>query len=258
MVSAMKKIKNTSQNYSKTHFGFQDINISEKNSLVRNVFNSVAPNYDLMNDLMSGGIHRLWKNVLISRLKPQKNMQLIDVGGGTGDLAFKFLQNGGKDVVIADINEEMLKIGRDRALNQGLITNPIWINGNAEQLPFEDASFDAYITAFCLRNVTHLDKALREAYRLLKPGGHFLCLEFSKVILPALSELYDTYSFKILPLIGEIVTKDRDSYQYLAESIRLFPPQGAFTSLIKQAGLEQISYQNLSGGIAAIHSAWKV
>ena len=258
MVSPMKQAKNIKQNYSKTHFGFKDINTSEKTSLVRDVFNSVAPSYDLMNDLMSGGVHRLWKNVLIDRLKPQRNMHLIDVGGGTGDLTFKFLQNGGKNVVIVDINEEMLKFGRDRALNRGIIKNPIWINGNAEQLPLEDASFDAYITAFCLRNVTHLDQALREAYRLLKPGGHFLCLEFSKVILPALSELYDTYSFKILPLIGQIVAKDRDSYQYLAESIRRFPPQDAFASLIAQAGLEQISYQNLSGGIVAIHSAWKI
>jgi demethylmenaquinone methyltransferase/2-methoxy-6-polyprenyl-1,4-benzoquinol methylase len=207
---------------------------------------------------MSLGIHRLWKNILINYLKPTENMQLIDIGGGTGDLAFKFLQKGGRDVVITDINEEMLKIGRDRALDNGIIKGPIWVNGNAEQLPFENASFDAYITAFCLRNVTHIDEVLIEAHRLLKPGGHFLCLEFSKVILPTLSKLYDAYSFRVLPLIGQIIAKDRDAYQYLAESIRRFPSQDAFANLIEKAGLEKISYQNLSGGIVAIHSAWKI
>jgi demethylmenaquinone methyltransferase / 2-methoxy-6-polyprenyl-1,4-benzoquinol methylase len=258
MVRSMSQENFTTADNSRTHFGFQDVDTSEKTSMVRGVFDSVAPSYDLMNDLMSGGIHRLWKNTVIKRLKPHENMRLLDVGGGTGDLAFRFLEKGGKDVVIADINEEMLKVGRDRALDRAIIEGPTWVRGNAEALPLEDSSFDAYVTAFCLRNVTHLDQALNEARRLLKPGGHFLCLEFSRVILPTLSKLYDAYSFNILPLIGQVVAKDRDSYQYLAESIRRFPPQDEFASRIEGAGLEQVSYQNLSGGIAAIHSAWKI
>ena len=245
-------------NYQQTHFGYKDVDVSEKTSMVRDVFESVAPSYDLMNDLMSGGIHRLWKNTLIKRLKPHSNMELLDVGGGTGDIAFGFLKAGGKKVVITDINEKMLTFGRDRALDNAIIGRATWVLGNAEQLPFKASSFDAYVTAFCLRNVTHLDQALQEAERLLKPGGRFLCLEFSQVILPALSKLYDAYSFNILPLIGQVIAKDRSSYQYLAESIRRFPPQDQFTALIKSAGLEQVTYQNLSGGIAAIHSAWKI
>ena len=245
-------------NYQQTHFGYKDVDVSEKTSMVRDVFESVAPSYDLMNDLMSGGIHRLWKNTLIKRLKPHSNMELLDVGGGTGDIAFGFLKAGGKKVVITDINEKMLTFGRDRALDNAIIGGATWVLGNAEQLPFKASSFDAYVTAFCLRNVTHLDQALQEAERLLKPGGRFLCLEFSQVILPALSKLYDAYSFNILPLIGQVIAKDRSSYQYLAESIRRFPPQDHFTALIKSAGLEQVTYQNLSGGIAAIHSAWKI
>ncbi len=258
MVRLMSQENNTTQSQSQTHFGFQKVDTSEKTSLVRGVFDSVAPSYDLMNDLMSGGIHRLWKNTLIKRLNPNAGMKLLDVGGGTGDIAFKFLEKGGTDVVIADINEEMLKVGRNRALDRAIIAGPKWLRGNAEGLPLKDSSFDAYVTAFCLRNVTHLDQALSEARRLLKPGGHFLCLEFSQVILPTLAKLYDTYSFNVLPFIGQIVAKDRGSYQYLAESIRRFPPQDDFAALLKEAGLEHVNYQNLSGGIAAIHSAWKI
>lgn len=245
-------------NNTTTHFGYRDVDVAEKTSLVRDVFDNVASSYDLMNDLMSGGIHRLWKNTLIKRLRPHPNMTLLDVGGGTGDIAFRFLNKGGEDVIICDINEEMLKVGRDRALDKAIIDGPRWIRGNAEQMPLEDSSVDAYVTAFCMRNVTHLDKALREARRLLKPGGHFLCLEFSHVVLPTLSKLYDTYSFTVLPLMGQIVAKDRASYQYLAESIRRFPSQDGFAALISEAGLDQVSYQNLSGGIAAIHSAWRL
>jgi len=185
-------------------------------------------------------------------------MQLLEIGGGTGDIAFKFINRGGKNVVVVDINEKMLAIGRDRALNQGIIKQIKWINSDAENLPFRDSSFDTYITAFCLRNVTRLDCALKEAYRLLRPGGRFLCLEFSHVILPNLSRLYDIYSFNILPLMGQIVAKDRASYQYLAESIRRFPQQDDFLNLIKESGFEKVSYQNLSNGIVAIHSAWKI
>jgi len=243
---------------SKTHFGYQDVDVAEKTAMVRDVFDSVAPRYDLMNDLMSGGIHRLWKTTLIRRINPHAAMKLLDVGGGTGDIAFKFLEKGGEDVVICDINEEMLKVGRDRALDRAIIKGPKWVRGNAEQLPLEDSSVDTYVTAFCLRNVTHLAKALEEARRVLRPGGHFLCLEFSRVILPTLAKLYDSYSFNVLPIIGQLVANDRESYQYLAESIRRFPSQEEFAALIAAAGLDQGSHQNLSGGIAAIHSAWRI
>ena len=258
MFRCMPKHNNTGQNDNTTHFGFKNVNFSKKSTLVRNIFNNVASNYDLMNDIMSFGIHRLWKTNLIERLNPHTNMQLLEIGGGTGDIAFKFINRGGKNVVVVDINEKMLAIGRDRALNQGIIKQIKWINSDAENLPFRDSSFDTYITAFCLRNVTRLDCALKEAYRLLRPGGRFLCLEFSHVILPNLSRLYDIYSFNILPLMGQIVAKDRASYQYLAESIRRFPQQDDFLNLIKESGFEKVSYQNLSNGIVAIHSAWKI
>ncbi len=262
MVQTMSQKNNSNRSAdpakAKTHFGYQDVDIAEKTTRVRDVFNSVAPRYDLMNDLMSGGIHRLWKMTLIRRINPQAAMKLLDVGGGTGDIAFKFLEKGGQDVVICDINEEMLKVGRDRGLDRAIITGPRWVRGNAEQLPLEDSSINTYVTAFCLRNVTHLARALEEARRVLRPGGHFLCLEFSRVILPTLAKLYDSYSFNVLPLIGQLVANDRHSYQYLAESIRRFPPQEDFAVMIAAAGLDQVSHQNLSGGIAAIHSAWRI
>ncbi len=258
MVRFMLKKNQAQQSQTTTHFGFKNVNIAEKPRLVRSVFDSVAPNYDLMNDIMSLGIHRLWKNTLIKKLKPNQSMGLLDVGGGTGDIAFKFIDKGGQNIVVTDFNTEMLEVGRNRAMDQGIIKQIKWIGGNAEQLPFEDSSFDAYTTAFCLRNVTDLDQALQEAYRILKPGGRFLCLEFSHVILPSLSKLYDTYSFKLLPLMGQVFANDRASYQYLAESIRRFPTQDEFVTLIKGSGLEKITYQNLSHGIVAIHSAWKI
>lgn len=262
MVRTMSPEKNSNRTAetagAKTHFGYQDVDIAAKTAMVRDVFDSVAPRYDLMNDLMSGGIHRLWKRALIKRINPQAAMKLLDVGGGTGDIAFKFLEKGGEDVVICDINEEMLKVGRDRALDRAIIEGLKWVRGNAEQLPLEDSSIDTYVTAFCLRNVTHLAKALEEARRVLRPGGHFLCLEFSQVILPTLAKLYDSYSFNVLPMIGQLVANDRESYQYLAESIRRFPSQDEFTTMIAAAGLDQGSHQNLSGGIAAIHSAWRI
>ena len=258
MVRFMLKKNQTQQSQTTTHFGFKNVNITEKPRLVRSVFDSVAPNYDLMNDIMSLGIHRLWKNTLIKKLKPNQSMRLLDVGGGTGDIAFKFIDKGGQNIVVTDFNTEMLEVGRNRAMDQGIIKQIKWIGGNAEQLPFKDSSFDAYTTAFCLRNVTDLDQALQEAYRILKPGGRFLCLEFSHVILPSLSKLYDTYSFKLLPLMGQVFANDRASYQYLAESIRRFPTQDEFATLIRGSGLEKTTYQNLSRGIVAIHSAWKI
>ena len=239
-----------------TYFGNRGVTADEKTSLVRNVFNSVAPKYDLMNDLMSGGIHRLWKADLIRSIRPRNGLAVLDVGGGTGDIALGVLAKAKCDVTVCDINVEMLAVGRNRALNRGLISGPLWTCGNAELLPVPDKTIDVYVTAFCLRNVTHLLTALQEARRVLKPGGHFLCLEFSTVALPILSKIYDLYSFRVLPILGNMVARDRESYQYLAESIRRFPNQTAFSAIITEAGLEQVRHQNVSGGIAAIHTAW--
>lgn len=240
-----------------THFGYQTVREEDKADMVRGVFDNVASKYDLMNDAMSLGIHRLWKNRLIEKLRPYPGQKLLDVGGGTGDIAFKYLDAGGDDVTVFDINDEMLAVGRDRAIDRGLLSGIRWMQGNAEELPFEDATFDAYTIAFCIRNVTHIDKALSEAKRVLKPGGHFLCLEFSKVVLPGLDTIYDTYSFSILPKMGELIADDRESYQYLAESIRRFPDQDTFKGMIQDAGLDVVSFENLTGGISCIHSAWR-
>ncbi|MDD9878134.1 MAG: class I SAM-dependent methyltransferase [Magnetovibrio sp.] len=239
-------------------FGYQQVPEAEKASRVREVFDSVAPRYDLMNDLMSLGVHRLWKEALIDQLRPRPGMALADVGGGTGDIGFRFLERGGGGVQVIDVNEDMLAHGRDRAVDRGLLDGVEWITGDAEALPLDDMSVDAYTTAFCLRNVTHLDRALREARRVLKPGGQFLCLEFSHVTLPALRAVYDAYSFSVLPALGQAVAGDRDAYVYLAESIRRFPDQDAFRAMIEAAGLDQVRVRNLSGGIAAIHSAWRI
>ncbi|NQV45279.1 MAG: bifunctional demethylmenaquinone methyltransferase/2-methoxy-6-polyprenyl-1,4-benzoquinol methylase UbiE [Rhodospirillales bacterium] len=241
-----------------THFGFKTVAKADKAGMVRGVFDAVAPKYDLMNDLMSLGVHRLWKASFLDWLRPQANMRLADVGGGTGDIAFGFLERGGGDVTVVDINEEMLSVGRDRAVDRGILENITWLNGDAECLPLPDASFDAYTIAFCIRNVTHIDAALADARRVLKPGGRFMCLEFSHVALPWLEKVYDAYSFKLLPAIGATVAGDRDAYQYLAESIRRFPSQSAFSDMVRAAGFGEVSYNNLSGGIAAIHSAWRV
>lgn len=242
-----------------THFGFRAVPVEEKASLVRGVFESVAPRYDLMNDLMSWGVHRLWKSMFIDRLNPQPAMRLLDVGGGTGDIAFAFLKRGGRDVTVCDVNAEMLGVGRRRAIDRGMLSDgPTWLNGDAERLPVASSSVDAYTTAFCIRNVTDIPAALAEAYRVLKPGGRFLCLEFSQVVLPVLDRLYDAYSFRVLPLLGQVVARDREAYQYLAESIRRFPSQGKFAAMIADAGLERVRYWNLSGGIAAIHSGWRL
>ena len=241
-----------------THFGYRKVAATNKTSMVRHVFESVAPHYDLMNDLMSGGIHRIWKLDLIREIRPQPGMKIVDVGGGSGDISIGILNKAACHVTICDINEEMLTIGRDRAINCGRLNSPDWICGDAESLPLPESYADVYVTAFCLRNVTRLEPALRDARRLLKPGGHFLCLEFSKVALPLISNLYDLYSFKVLPLLGQMVTGNRDAYQYLVESIRKFPHQKDFAKMISKAGLDQVSYRDVSCGIAAIHSAWRL
>lgn len=241
-----------------THFGFRRVREADKASLVRDVFDSVAPNYDLMNDLMSLGIHRLWKEAMMDWLGPRPGMTLLDIGGGTGDIAFRFLERGGGPVTVVDVNQEMLVHGRGRAVDRGIVDGITWITGDAEDLPIADAATDAYTTAFCLRNVTRIERALAEARRVLKPGGRFLCLEFSRVALPVLDKLYDAWSFKVLPELGARVADDREAYQYLAESIRQFPAQDAFAKMIAKAGLGQIKVRNLSGGIAALHSAWRI
>ncbi|MFO1069899.1 MAG: bifunctional demethylmenaquinone methyltransferase/2-methoxy-6-polyprenyl-1,4-benzoquinol methylase UbiE [Geminicoccaceae bacterium] len=241
-------------------FGFTAIDPAEKAGRVREVFARVAGRYDLMNDLMSGGVHRLWKEALIDWLMPRKGCRHLDVAGGTGDIAFRLLDrlDGEAAVTLVDINESMLGVGRDRALDRGWLNEIDWIAGDAERLPLPDRSFDAYTIAFGIRNVTHLEKALAEAHRVLKPGGRFLCLEFSRLAIPGLERLYDAYSFNVLPLLGRWVAEDEASYRYLAESIRRFPDQPTFAGLIRGAGFGQVKFRNLTGGVAAIHSAWRL
>lgn len=248
-----------------THFGFQTVAEDAKAGMVRDVFDTVAPKYDLMNDLMSGGIHRLWKSALVDTLAPRPGQAIVDVAGGTADVAARIHDRLvrkdaalRKPVTVCDINAEMLGVGRDRMLDRGLISGLTWVCGNAEALPFPDMTFDAYTIAFGLRNVTHIDRALSEARRVLKPGGRFLCLEFSRVVVPVLDRLYDTYSFKVLPWLGQTVAGDRDAYVYLAESIRKFPDQPRLVAMMAAAGLGRASYRNFTGGIAALHSGWRL
>lgn len=243
------------QNKEKDWFGYKKVNPSDKTKLVEGVFDNVASRYDLMNDLMSGGIHRLWKNRFVQMMHPRANRKLLDVAGGTGDIAFRYRKAAGESakITVCDINKEMLKVGRDRAIDRGYLKGFDWVEGNAESLPFDDREFHLYSIAFGLRNVTHIDNALADAYRVLKPGGQFFCLEFSHLKNAALQKVYDEYSFRIIPKIGEVVAKDRDSYQYLVESIRQFPKQAELSARLETAGFENVKVVNLSGGIAAIH-----
>ncbi len=244
---------------SETDFGYRRVKSEDKARLVRQVFDSVSPRYDLMNDLMSGGVHRLWKAELIDRLTPRPGQILLDVAGGTGDIAQRFLARaGGGFAIVCDINQSMLGHGRDRAIDAGLLSGIAWLCGDAERLPVADASVDAYTIAFGLRNVTDIAAALAEARRVLRPGGRFLCLEFSRVEAPLLRQLYDLYSFTVVPLLGAAVARDRDAYQYLVESIRRFPPQAELARMMAEAGLEQVGFSNLTGGIAALHSGWRL
>jgi demethylmenaquinone methyltransferase/2-methoxy-6-polyprenyl-1,4-benzoquinol methylase len=242
-----------------TDFGFREVGEDEKTRLVREVFDHVAGRYDLMNDLMSGGIHRRWKAELIDRLKPRPNEILLDVAGGTGDIARRFLRRAKSgQVIVCDINAAMVSAGRDRALDDGILNGITWLVGDAEDLPLADASVDCCTISFGLRNVTRKERALEEVRRVLKPAGRFFCLEFSQVEAPLLRRLYDLYSFTILPRLGAVVARDRDAYQYLVESIRRFPPQAELAAMMGRAGFEQVSWRNLSGGIAAIHSGWRL
>jgi demethylmenaquinone methyltransferase/2-methoxy-6-polyprenyl-1,4-benzoquinol methylase len=244
-------------------FGFDSVSPSDRQAKVNAVFASVAERYDLMNDLMSGGLHRLWKGDLIAWLAPPRGAtpyRHIDVAGGTGDIALRIVRAGGPGVRVelVDISPEMVAVGERRVAEAGLQDRITLQVGDAQALPFPDRTFDAYTIAFGIRNVTHIDKALREAFRVLRPGGRFLCLEFSEVDVPVLDRLYDFHSFEVIPRLGELVAGDRASYQYLIESIRRFPRQSAFAEMIRAAGFERVSHRNLTGGIAAIHSGWRL
>lgn len=253
-------LKNRDSVESETSFGFARVAETARQGLVNEVFAKVARRYDLMNDLMSGGLHRLWKAELINALAPPKGaapFALLDVAGGTGDVACRFLDatGAGGSVVICDISPEMIEVGKARAGGRDRLT---FVQGNAEALPFENRGFDAYTIAFGIRNVTHIDKALSEAFRVLKAGGHFVCLEFSSIEMPLLDTLYDIYSFNAIPALGGLVAGDAESYRYLVESIRRFPDQERFAQMIRDAGFERVRYRNLTGGIAAIHSGWRL
>lgn len=239
-------------------FGFRTVGRAEKSGLVRDVFDSVASRYDVMNDLMSGGVHRLWKAAMIDWIAPQPGQTLVDLAGGTGDISLRFLRAGGGDAVVADINESMLAAGRQRR-EFGKYSDRIrWCVGNAEALPFTEASADIVTIAFGLRNVTDRDAAIAEAHRVLKPGGRFLCLEFSQVTSAMLARAYDAWSFNVLPRLGQLVAGDADSYRYLVESIRTFPPPEVLADMFAGAGFAQVRVRRMSAGIACIHSGWKL
>jgi demethylmenaquinone methyltransferase/2-methoxy-6-polyprenyl-1,4-benzoquinol methylase len=246
-----------------THFGFRDVPLGDKQTLVNDVFHSVAKRYDLMNDLLSAGQQRAWKDVMINTLNPPRSdapFALLDVAGGTGDIAFRAAKASGAGfrATVCDINSNMLAVGRERAVARHLDDQVSFVEGNAEALAFPNGAFDAYTIAFGIRNVPRIDLALSEAFRVLRPGSRFLCLEFSTVDVPGLDRIYDLFSFKVIPPLGRAVTGDAESYQYLVESIRKFPRPNAFAEMIRAAGFARVSWQSLSGGIVALHSGWRL
>jgi len=243
-----------------TDFGFARIPQAEKRPRVQTVFDAVAPRYDLMNDLMSAGIHRLWKAEMVAALHPRPGQVLLDVAGGTGDIAFRAAKTSGAGfrASVCDINADMLKVGRERAAKQHLDDRVSFVEGNAEALAFPDRAFDAYTIAFGIRNVPRIEAALAEAHRVLKFGGKFLCLEFSVVDVPGLDRLYDLYSFNVIPALGRAVAGDADAYRYLVESIRRFPRPDAFSTMLRDAGFGRVSHRLMSGGIVALHGGWRL
>ena len=246
-----------------THFGYESVRLEDKQGRVDDVFHSVAQRYDLMNDLMSGGLHRAWKDALVTAVNPPRSggkYRVLDIAGGTGDVAFRVLAAGGAGthVTVCDINTDMLNVGRSRAVGRGLEGSAVFEQGNAEALPYPDRNFDCVTIAFGIRNVPRVERALQEAYRVLRIGGRFLCLEFSSVDLPGLDRLYELYSFQVIPHIGEMVTGDRDAYRYLVESIRKFPKPGIFARMIENAGFRRVTYSPMSGGVVALHSGWRL
>jgi demethylmenaquinone methyltransferase / 2-methoxy-6-polyprenyl-1,4-benzoquinol methylase len=246
-----------------THFGFRDVALGDKQTLVNDVFHSVASRYDLMNDLMSAGLHRIWKEIMINTLNPPRSdspFALLDVAGGTGDVAFRAAKAAGAGfrATVCDINSDMLAVGRARAAARHLDDRVSFLEGNAEALPFPDRHFDGYTIAFGIRNVPRIDLALKEAFRVLKHGGRFLCLEFSTVDVPGLDRMYDLFSFKVIPSLGGAVAGDAESYRYLVESIRKFPKPATFAEMIRAAGFSRVTWQSLSGGIVALHAGWRL
>jgi demethylmenaquinone methyltransferase/2-methoxy-6-polyprenyl-1,4-benzoquinol methylase len=247
-----------SDNLATTDFGFRQVPRAAKRGMVREVFDSVAPRYDLMNDLMSLGVHRVWKRILLTALDPRSGRTLLDLAGGTGDISFGWLRLGGGKVLLSDINPAMLQVARDRALDRGIVADLDFLVADAERIPLPDRTFDRVSIAFGLRNCTDKDAVLCEARRVLKPGGRFFCLEFSRVQVAALMPVYDAWSFRVLPRLGQLVARDADSYRYLAESIRTFPNQERLAGMMRSAGFARVDVRNLSGGIAAIHSGWRL
>ena len=240
----------------KVAFGYADVEPQEKTRRVHDVFSSVASRYDRMNDLMSAGLHRHWKDRFVARVRPRRGEKIVDMAGGTGDVAFR-LARSGAEVTVADVNTDMLDVGIDRARRRGL-EGLVWAHENGEELSFADASFDAYTIAFGIRNVTHIDKALAEAHRVLKLGGRFFCLEFSQTRWPGFASLYERYSDAVVPRLGRVVAGDAASYRYLVESIRRFPDMAAFKTMVERAGFANVKAEPILGGVVAIHSGWKV
>ena len=242
-----------------THFGYQTVPEGDKAGMVHGVFTRVASKYDVMNDLMSGGVHRLWKDAMMDWLAPRPGQRLLDVAGGTGDVAFRFLKRApSASAVVCDMTESMLVAGRQRAEADKMATQLDWVVGDAMALPFPSNSFDVYTISFGIRNVTRIADALSEAYRVLRPGGRLMVLEFSQIPNEMMQKAYDLYSFNVIPVMGQIVAGDRDSYQYLVESIRKFPDQETFAGMIRKAGFDQVKYRNMTMGVAALHSGWKI
>ena len=258
----MAESRTSAEGGMETSYGFREVAEGEKQVLVNEVFHKVAKRYDIMNDVMSAGLHRIWKDAMIAALNPRKDAayKVLDVAGGTGDIAFRIVEASGRlaHATVLDINGSMLGVGAERAEKKGLSDNLTFVEANAEELPFEDNSFDAYTIAFGIRNVPRIDVALSEAYRVLKRGGRLLVLEFSEVEMPLLDRFYDQWSFKAIPRFGKMITGDAEPYQYLVESIRKFPNQRDFAAMITKAGFSRVTFTNYSGGIAALHSGWKL